>query len=101
MLLYAVSLRRSDFSVSESLLIDGVHLKLPSAGPYILFLGLVEGFFISMLVSRKKIDIVVSLMLSYYEKHGRSFPWRETKDPYHILVSEYMLQQTQVNRVGG
>ncbi|MBW2673275.1 MAG: A/G-specific adenine glycosylase, partial [Deltaproteobacteria bacterium] len=35
----------------------------------------------------------------YYERHGRSFPWRETADPYRILVSEVMLQQTQAPRV--
>lgn len=39
------------------------------------------------------------LMLRYYELHGRSFPWRETRDPYRILVSEVMLQQTQTHRV--
>ena len=52
-----------------------------------------------MHVSKEKINTVVSLVLSYYEKHGRSFPWRETEDPYCVLVSEYMLQQTQVGRV--
>ena len=31
--------------------------------------------------------------------NGRSLPWRTTNDPYHILVSEVMLQQTQVDRV--
>ena len=31
--------------------------------------------------------------------HGRDLPWRNTSDPYHILVSEMMLQQTQVDRV--
>ncbi len=36
---------------------------------------------------------------SYYRKNGRHFPWRETKDPYNILVSEIMLQQTQAPRV--
>lgn len=37
---------------------------------------------------------------TYYRKHGRhDLPWRKTKDPYKILVSEVMLQQTQVNRV--
>ncbi len=36
---------------------------------------------------------------NYYKQHGRSFPWRKTKDPYKILVSEIMLQQTQVSRV--
>ncbi len=39
------------------------------------------------------------LIYDYYRKHGRSLPWRETSNPYHILVSELMLQQTQVNRV--
>jgi len=35
----------------------------------------------------------------YYKHHGRDFPWRRTTDPYNILVSEIMLQQTQVERV--
>lgn len=38
-------------------------------------------------------------LLKWYDKHGRSLPWRETRDPYRILVSEVMLQQTQVPRV--
>ena len=38
-------------------------------------------------------------LLSWYRRNGRSLPWRETDDPYHILVSEVMLQQTQVDRV--
>lgn len=38
-------------------------------------------------------------LLSWYGQHGRSLPWRTTDDPYHILVSEVMLQQTQVDRV--
>ena len=36
---------------------------------------------------------------SYYHNNGRKFPWRDTDNPYHILISEVMLQQTQVNRV--
>jgi A/G-specific adenine glycosylase len=36
---------------------------------------------------------------SYYSKQGRILPWRKTRNPYHILVSEIMLQQTQVERV--
>lgn len=36
---------------------------------------------------------------SHFSKHGRDLPWRKTKNPYHILVSEVMLQQTQVDRV--
>ena len=38
-------------------------------------------------------------LLSWYGRHGRDLPWRKTADPYHILVSEIMLQQTQVDRV--
>lgn len=36
---------------------------------------------------------------TYYRKYGRDLPWRKTVNPYHILVSEIMLQQTQVERV--
>lgn len=39
------------------------------------------------------------LILSHYAQHGRSFPWREISDPYLVLVSEIMLQQTQTSRV--
>jgi A/G-specific adenine glycosylase len=38
-------------------------------------------------------------LLAWYRRHGRDLPWRRTTDPYHILVSEVMLQQTQVDRV--
>ena len=38
-------------------------------------------------------------LLSWYRKNGRDLPWRHTRDPYLILVSEVMLQQTQVDRV--
>ncbi len=40
-----------------------------------------------------------TLILTFYTEHGRSFTWRETSDPYAILVSEVMLQQTQTGRV--
>jgi A/G-specific adenine glycosylase len=36
---------------------------------------------------------------AYYKKNRRDLPWRRTRDPYKILVSEVMLQQTQVDRV--
>ena len=39
------------------------------------------------------------LLLQWYSQNGRSLPWRETRDPYAVLVSEVMLQQTQVERV--
>ncbi len=38
-------------------------------------------------------------LLSWFAEHGRDLPWRRTRDPYAILVSEVMLQQTQVARV--
>ena len=38
-------------------------------------------------------------LLRWFEQHGRDLPWRRTNDPYAILVSEVMLQQTQVERV--
>ena len=38
-------------------------------------------------------------LASWYAVHRRDLPWRRTDDPYHILVSEIMLQQTQVDRV--
>jgi A/G-specific adenine glycosylase len=38
-------------------------------------------------------------LLTWYRRHGRDLPWRKTDNPYHILVSEIMLQQTQVDRV--
>lgn len=42
-----------------------------------------------------------SRLLSWYAAEGRDLPWRRTTDPYRILVSEVMLQQTQVTRVIG
>ena len=38
-------------------------------------------------------------LLAWYRLNGRDLPWRKTNNPYHILVSEIMLQQTQVDRV--
>jgi A/G-specific adenine glycosylase len=38
-------------------------------------------------------------LLAWFREHGRDLPWRRTRDPYLILVSEVMLQQTQVARV--
>jgi len=38
-------------------------------------------------------------VFSFYQRHKRDLPWRKTTNPYKILLSELMLQQTQVNRV--
>lgn len=44
---------------------------------------------------------MLPVLLRWYDSHGRDLPWRHTRDPYKILVSEMMLQQTQVSRVIG
>ena len=38
-------------------------------------------------------------LLAWFAEHEADLPWRSTRDPYAILVSEVMLQQTQVTRV--
>jgi len=38
-------------------------------------------------------------LLRWFRRHGRELPWRRTRNPYHVIVSEFMLQQTQVSRV--
>lgn len=48
-----------------------------------------------------KIERFRKIIWDYYVKYGRNFPWRRTNDPYRILVSEIMLQQTQTSRVEG
>lgn len=47
----------------------------------------------------KAIDRFRQTIYQYYADHRREMPWRDSRDPYHILVSEIMLQQTQVERV--
>lgn len=46
-----------------------------------------------------RIVAIQRALLDWFATHGRDLPWRRTRDPYHILVSEIMLQQTQVDRV--
>ncbi|MYL67365.1 A/G-specific adenine glycosylase [Halorubrum distributum] len=45
------------------------------------------------------IDAVRDVLVDWYEADHRDFPWRRTEDPYEILVSEVMSQQTQLDRV--
>ena len=52
-----------------------------------------------MMLSEDQISAFRSTVVENYRQYGRSFPWRETCDPYAILVSEMMLQQTQTLRV--
>src|SRR3989344_2519397 len=53
----------------------------------------------AMKLSRKKIKNFRELIFSWWKDHHRDLPWRHTHDPYKIMVSEVMLQQTQVARV--
>lgn len=50
-------------------------------------------------LTKQQIRKFRTLIWGHFRKHGRDLPWRNTKNPYHILVSEIMLQQTQVERV--
>lgn len=52
-----------------------------------------------MNLSGKKIKAFQDKILTWYNNHKRDFPWRQTRDPYAILISEVMSQQTQINRV--
>jgi A/G-specific adenine glycosylase len=48
---------------------------------------------------QEKINQFQTMVYEHFRKHGRTFPWRETNDPYAILISEVMSQQTQIERV--
>lgn len=50
-------------------------------------------------ISQEKISKFQDKILTFYQHHKRDLPWRRTTDPYKILLSELMLQQTQVHRV--
>jgi len=50
-------------------------------------------------LSQKEIQEFRRMVRTHFKKQGRDLPWRNTVNPYHILVSEIMLQQTQVDRV--
>ncbi len=44
----------------------------------------------------ERIKLIQRKLLSWYKKYQRDLPWRQSRDPYAIWVSEIMLQQTQV-----
>jgi len=50
-------------------------------------------------MKEKEIESLRKALLGWYLKNQRDLPWRQTQNPYHIWVSEVMLQQTQVNTV--
>jgi A/G-specific adenine glycosylase len=47
----------------------------------------------------KKVDSIIAILLKWFAANARDLPWRRTRDPYAIWVSEIMLQQTQVKTV--
>jgi len=50
-------------------------------------------------ITAVQIQLFQKTIWDYYRKHARTLPWRKSRNPYRILVSEIMLQQTQVERV--
>ncbi len=50
-------------------------------------------------LDRQQVTAVQGRLVDWYRQSGRDLPWRRTRDPYAVLVSEVMLQQTQVDRV--
>lgn len=53
----------------------------------------------TMKLTQEEVSHFQEKVLTYFADFGRSFPWRENTNPYFILVSEMMLQQTQTDRV--
>lgn len=54
---------------------------------------------VAALPARRRLQAVRAGLLAWYDRERRDFPWRRTHDPYAVLVSEVMLQQTQASRV--
>ena len=52
-------------------------------------------------MSRERMKKLPSLLLPWYKAHHRDLPWRKDKEPYHVWISEIMLQQTRVEAVKG
>jgi A/G-specific adenine glycosylase len=55
--------------------------------------------FCQIVTSLKNVSVFRRCLLRWFRRNGRDLPWRRTSDPYAILVSEFMLQQTQVATV--
>lgn len=62
-------------------------------------MSLSEEFLLQNPLSKSLIDSFRKKLLSWYRKSHRNLPWRNTKDPYAIWISEIMLQQTRVDTV--
>jgi A/G-specific adenine glycosylase len=63
--------------------------------------GQKDGQVFARKLSDDKVRRFRGIIYRHYRAHKRKMPWRQTHNPYHILVSEIMLQQTQVERVMG
>ena len=51
--------------------------------------------------TKKRFARLPALLLPWYAKNARDLPWRRDREPYHVWVSEIMLQQTRVEAVRG
>ena len=91
LLLYALAPTMAPFTPCHAALLRlCLHRPAPSAA-----LHDSQSIFIDMKAKRR----FQARLLTWYRRYGRDLPWRKTSDPYKILVSEVMLQQTQVDRV--
>jgi len=67
---------------------------------FVTIYDLLDGHYIAANPRCTMFVVEAGSLLSWYRAHGRTLPWRrEPRNPYHVLVSEFMLQQTQVERV--
>ena len=65
---------------------------------FLLFLMLIRNFAHMIANNPKDIHPFAATLLQWYEHHGRQLPWRGTRDPYHIWLSEVILQQTRIEQ---
>ncbi|MDT2303347.1 hypothetical protein P7H21_03930 [Paenibacillus larvae] len=54
---------------------------------------------VEQIFSEERKEYFSEHLLSWYEVHKRDLPWRRSKNPYYVWVSEVMLQQTRVDTV--
>ncbi|MEM9283979.1 MAG: A/G-specific adenine glycosylase, partial [Verrucomicrobiota bacterium] len=60
-----------------------------------------EAIFNEVLPCKDSLDTFQRKLIEWFRECGEDYPWRQTRDPYKILVSELMLQQTQIATVLG
>ena len=52
-----------------------------------------------MIPSQEDMNIFRSKIVDWYENNGRLYPWRETNDPFRVLIAELMLRRTKADQV--